>query len=163
MDLHFGWEPELRHRGSIQIETRSWIILLPNSQCQISHITMRGERWKWWRWPHYPSLSLCANCVQSDLCHKCNGVSLTHSWQAASCGECQRLTCNWWMQLLDLLSLFKVNGCSIQRVVWSHTCIALPWACALLLTTKNFRIPFLYVNSKQLHPRCWCLDHCLQQ
>lgn len=109
-----GLPPWLKARASTQRlhpNWDSWIILQPNSQCQIFHITMRGEQWKWQRWPHYLSLSLCANCVQSDLCHKCNGVSLTHSWQGVSCRECRRLTCNWWTQPLDLLLSFKVDGC----------------------------------------------------
>lgn len=152
--FHLGSKPEVRPRGSIQIETSLEIILQPNSQCQIGLFSFSffyngGKEWKWRRWPHYLSLSLCANRVQSDLCHESNGVSLTHSWQGASCRERRRLTCNWWMPPLHSLLSFRADACWIQRVALSRTCAALPWPRAALSANgkKKKTLGFLFFTS----------------
>lgn len=87
------------------------------------------EEREWRRWPHYFSLSLYANCVQSDLCHGSNGVSLTHSWQAASRPERRRLACNWWMPPLHSWLSLKADACWIQRVQLHLHCIAMAPCC----------------------------------
>lgn len=138
--LFQGFAPWFKARGSTQRLHPNWdksgnysAAQLTMSDCTFFFFFYNGgKEWKWRRWPHYLSLSLCANRVQSDLCHESNGVSLTHSWQGASCRERRRLTCNWWMPPLHSLLSFKADACWIQRVALSRTCAALPWPRAAL-------------------------------